>query len=472
MFKVISPNASEEELETLTNILTNAEKGEKSDIEFKTDLFIDTTAQKAELAKDVALQASLPEGGNILYGIDKLGKIVGVTFCGKEESISTILANRLQFVSSGIEIIFAAVDIEGENPVPLIWIRVPKSNFDTPCAFLDKDGIWKMPIRTGTTTKYLNPVEAVQYYKCNSKMGVPLEQTPDIILETGADYFREVIESNLLELKTPPRTVTVVKMGNLTLGDIENKYGMFPFPFAQYEGELISLRETRAVEKYFGNGGPRPYSKNARDYLREKDKRRVIVNLLNQELFTYADNLGFNIDVERGRIFFSLDGGQIRKITWSSFSKKATRTVVGFTADRDGNPRYWYHYGAYLNIKEIERSFFIAVSPTWVFTFDGEKPLDKEIKQKVATKKMNREDNARILYNQHFWFQFFSGNNKSFRLPLAHNCGLVTADPLVCNINVGLKNDNIRLAERVFDEEDEIPEPVLIGDGGEEDRDV
>lgn len=472
MVFVVSPNAREEDLESLKMMLENAEGGEKTNIEFKSDLFLDTIGQKAELAKDVALQASLPGGGHIIYGIDNSGKIIGVSYTGIEETISNILSNRLQFVPSGIEIIFAAVDLKDQNPASLIWIKIPKSDYEIPCAFLDKDGLWKMPVRVGTTTKYLNPVEAVQFFKSKTGSGISIEIAQSIAMETGVDFEKEIIESNLLEMKKPPKIVWAYKVGrDMTSIDLIKKYGEAPFPYQIFDDDFLCLRDRQEIEKYFTMTNKNLISYRASEFLKNKDNRKVLINLLNQELFCYAESIGLISDNERGRIFFSRDGEGIRKISWMSFSRKATRTVVGYTSYQDGSPRYWYHYGAYIKIKEIDRRLYVAISPTWVFTFDGIKPLDNEIKQKVATKKMNKEDNARILYNQHLWYQILSGNNRLFQLPLADNCGTISLEPLSCSINVGIKDDNIRMAEREMNDEEEIPEPIILGEGDGDEND-
>lgn len=151
----------------IKELLQRYRKKESPDLDFKRELDLTSISKKIELSKDIAAMCEL--GGYILFGFENDGKPVGIdpnTF--KEEQISQVIANRCLYPSHGITAELQDHE-EGGVKYTVGVISVPESSFEHPACFKDENGNWKAPVRVGSTTSYLTPTEAVEYYKAKRK---------------------------------------------------------------------------------------------------------------------------------------------------------------------------------------------------------------------------------------------------------------------------------------------------------------
>jgi hypothetical protein len=194
----------------LRELLKRAKAQEHPDIEFKSQLTVRSVSQKAEFAKDVALQANLPTGGNILYGFDNSGVPIGLSEPVSRDDLARVLANRLMFAPPGIEITRGTIQSPTNARVQIAWVRIPGNQFPTPTSFLGADGSWKMPIRVDTVTQYLTPVEAISHYRAKQK-GSDAAALPPLAISFGSepDQVPETLESNLFPFLKLPSTLWV-----------------------------------------------------------------------------------------------------------------------------------------------------------------------------------------------------------------------------------------------------------------------
>ena len=170
--------------EVLRKLLHKYRKKEKPNLDFKRELDLTSTIKKIEFTKDIAAMCAV--GGFILYGFENDGTPVGIdpaTF--NEEQISQVIANRCLFTSLGL-----ASDIVNYEEKGVTYkvgvISVPESPFEYPACFKDKNGNWKAPVRVGSTTSFLTPPEAIEYYKAKH-MDKPPPFLP-VTIETMAVY--------------------------------------------------------------------------------------------------------------------------------------------------------------------------------------------------------------------------------------------------------------------------------------------
>jgi len=151
----------------IKELLQRYGKIERPNIDFKRRLDLTSTPKKVELAKDIATMCEL--GGYILFGFENDGTPVGIdpaTF--NEEQISQVIANRCLYPSRGIVAELQDYEEDGVNYTVGV-ISVPESSFELPTCFKDINGNLKAPVRVGSTTSYLTPTEAIEYYKAKRK---------------------------------------------------------------------------------------------------------------------------------------------------------------------------------------------------------------------------------------------------------------------------------------------------------------
>lgn len=449
----------EEPTELLKRLLSKAKDTERPDIEFKRTISIETVAQKAEFAKDIALQANLDNGGNIIYGVDNDGAIVGLSFNCKKDDLANVLVNRLFYAPPGIEIIPVTLETISGGPAELIWIRIPPSKYAMLTSFLGSDGTWKTPVRIDTVTKYLSPPEAVDYYRKKVE-GRP--RLPDgIVSDYGnePDLVREVLETNILPFIDSPRTIWIAPTNFNDESEVRKTSSSVP-PFRIWKHKIVCLRESRECEVAFvhaikGEG----HSEGVDRFIDTRDKINLVKGLLNQELVELAKTLSLGYDEKHDKVFIKCEDSTPIERTWQSFSRQATRTVVGYNKKLDGSIRYWYHFAASIKADYLNGNFVLVIEPSWVFTKDGTKPLESYRMSTVATKRLNLEDNARILYNNHFWYQLLSNNGRFIILKLAGGDVRISAKPMHYDIDYGIANDEILVTALAMD--DDIPVLIL-----------
>ena len=151
----------------LKKLLQKYRKKEHQTLDFKRELDLTSITKKIELAKDIAAMCEL--GGFILYGFEDDGTPIGIDLAiFNEEQISQVLANRCLHVSP--RIVAEVIDYEEKGVTYKIGvISIPESPFEYPACFKDKSGNLKAPVRVGSTISFLNPPEAIEYYKAKRR---------------------------------------------------------------------------------------------------------------------------------------------------------------------------------------------------------------------------------------------------------------------------------------------------------------
>ena len=450
------------EEDDLLLLIEKAKKKERVDVEFKRELNISTKAQKAEFAKDVALQANLPTGGNIIYGIDNEGIIIGIhENIPSEDDLSNILINRLMFAPPGIEIIPSRFNQQDETYSQLVWIKIPPCTYDIPTCFLDSNGNWKMPIRINTTTKYLSPPEAISYYRQREEKIAP-KFVPSISFGGEPDKIEEKLESNLFPFIELPKNIWMAKIKVRTYNDIDaicdNK-----IPYMLWNEFIISFRNKDICDSIFKsviiNNG---MIERTEKYSSKRGFRQIFIALLNKELVVYGKKLGLSYDDDSKKLFFPCEKNEPITIKWKSFTRQAHRIVVGYKKGNDEKTNHWYHFGFSFKVEDLKDYLALIIDPSWVFTFDGKRMIHSYRVAPIASKRISREDNARVLYNKHFWLQYLANENKLIILDFGKERGVISTESIFIKMGCGISSDKIFVLDDALDLDSDIPEPVPV----------
>jgi|SRR5436309_4672026 len=484
----MSPDLEDE----LRELIRRAQGAEQPDIEFKAMLELRTIAQKAELAKDVALQANLPSGGNLLFGFDNTGTPIGLPSPIVRDDVARVLAGRLMFAPLNIEIRSSAIRASTGDKLNVLWVKVGANPYAIPTAFLATDGSWKVPIRVDTVTRYLSPVEAIALYRTREPETPPLgPRFLPVSFNAEPDSVVETLDSNLFPFVHTPQVLWAGRTEAEVEDEVRALCGKDVPPFRLWRGQIVCLREYDESESIFSSAIRQPGRLlPARDFLRQRDARRVMIGLLNKELISYAvgipvggpdavmepgnsTNLREHLvfDEEAGRLYFPPLAGKPWKCRWQAFQRQGTRTVVGVKLRPDGSVRHWDHFGMRLRIEDLGRTFALLIEPTWIFTKDGVAPLPSYRIVSVATRKMGLEDNARILYNVHFWARLLSQGAPRISLPLGGGGAIVSREPIRISLKGGIAADLVTVPDASVDLDAEVDEILPVETESEEERD-
>jgi len=138
--------------------------------------------------------------------------------------------------------------------------------------------------------------------------------------------------------------------------------------FKDYENELITLENLFKDDNPFAAAIKPGLARRIRKerFIRDDDKRRIFVYLLNKAIAKQAEKVGLVEDHTKSwRYFFPPKlGGGPNKIAWPR-----SRTVAKPLTDTE-----WLHFGAYLTVFYIAGNFFLKVWPTYLLTFRGSEP--------------------------------------------------------------------------------------------------
>lgn len=159
--------------ESIHELLKQSGISENLRLELKRQLNLDSDADKAEFAKDIAEMCNTPGGGCLVYGFDNDGNLVGINPDDfQRDRLAQIIADRCQYTSPGIDIRTLRYP-PGQSTHDIGITSVPESRFDSPASFRDKNGKTQVPTRVGAVTKYLSPTEAIEYYKQKRRVVSP-----------------------------------------------------------------------------------------------------------------------------------------------------------------------------------------------------------------------------------------------------------------------------------------------------------
>jgi hypothetical protein len=448
----------------LTLLLKSARSAEHPDLEFKLELHFESVAEKAELAKDVALQANLPSGGSIVYGVTNEGQPEGLSIVPEKNRIENVLANRLMFPPSSIDVIETQLLSTKGSAVPVIWIRVGPNPQGPITCFLGSDSSWKLPRRVGTVTRYLSPAEAIVVSRPAQLEGSQVQRgMPTYAIGDAPDILSESLESNLFPFAALPHTVWSGPTTSASSLEVAREIGGLCPPVAVQDGQLYSLRSDAECSRVFSafltaSAGPVPTMR----ILRRHGSRAMFIGLLNQELVDFCLRRGLGFDADKKRIYFHTDEGKATTVAWRAYKNRTTRVVAAPRLTKEGATIYWYHLATRLDVVDLEDSFALAINPTWVFSKDGTTLLEGVAVGPIAGRRMAFEDNARVRYNVRFWIRFLSNEAERLQLPLRSGGATIVANSSHVTLPVGIASDRQAVVELGGGSDEEIPEPIPV----------
>ena len=140
------------------------------------------------------------------------------------------------------------------------------------------------------------------------------------------------------------------------------------------------------------------------DLVGDADEERLLVQLLNSTLLTWARDHGLRSDARNQRIWFPRDDDGPREVTYRARVREATRTVTKVILSSNGTVRYWEHEAIRFRFRRYEGDWLLHIVPTIVFTKDGDADLLKGPKVgPLATRRMARDYNPQVQNDLYFW---------------------------------------------------------------------
>jgi hypothetical protein len=237
------------------------------------------------------------------------------------------------------------------------------------------------------------------------------------LLSGDPDEINEEIYSNLFELKKLPQCVY---FGTDKLGDKDSKKAflkqnnVFPewvFKFREWNGNIVTFENLQdSGNLYSGLVDSRTIKKESLDsWLKDADKARIIIDLLNRELRHHAiSNIHLYYSLDRHKFFYSTDTER-REESWQARYGKATRQVAAKMWTAQLNRDIYCHPAFFADFIRLGERIFLRIKPTFILTEDGKRVIAGAEEGTVITRLSYDKYNGNYLNTILFWIYKLGG---------------------------------------------------------------
>lgn len=195
-----------------------------------------------------------------------------------------------------------------------------------------------------------------------------------------------------------------------------------------------------------------------KDWLDDKDKKRILIQLLNKEFSFLAESLKLRQEIKkkhnrtiRTHNFYFPCYEENRLESWKPRYKQISKRLVAQRIwARQLNQFVFWHSSLKAQFFSLDKQLFLRLNPSVIVTDDGQHPIPGGT---VVTKLIFNRYNASYLNSLLFWTYYLSnGDNK---IILANNKIMISGKPSVAELNFGI------IFDRPSREIIEVPESKL-----------
>lgn len=223
--------------------------------------------------------------------------------------------------------------------------------------------------------------------------------------ETGtASADVEHFTSNILAVELRSRVQVAASPHSFRRHIYERHSGQSLPGFAMQPGRLLTFSDL-ADGPLHGDVVGRAERRAPAEFLENPDEERLLVQLLNSTMLTWAFRRGLRSDARSQRLWFPRQEDGATEITYRARVREATRTVTKpKLSGTTGNVRYWEHEAVRFRFRRYGDDWALQLSPCFVFTRDGWSDVLTGPKVgPLATRRSAREFNPQVENDLHFW---------------------------------------------------------------------
>ena len=268
------------------------------------------------------------------------------------------------------------------------------------------------------------------------------EQYKISVLSGEPDKIEEPLYSNLFEVKKFPDKVYIgnPKFFNYDeiISELKNhiKYPFEKFRF--YENKLITLQNLNDPTNPYRNlvDPSSVYTEYTTVWLGDKDKKNVLVSLLNKEIIGKALKVGMWYNKKTNKLFFSSEN-QKRYMSWPSKFRASRRTVANQVYASQLKAEVFLHPAFRTAFIDIGDEFFLQINPTFIISIDGKQVISGLKEGTIITKLSYNKYNDAHLNNILFWSNKL-GNGDDIKIL---DDFIVSCDPVKTSTKFGISWD-------------------------------
>ncbi len=187
------------------------------------------------------------------------------------------------------------------------------------------------------------------------------------------------------------------------------------------------------------------------DFLREKDGRRVVVELANKALATALGSRGLLKRDKGHRYYFPpMEGPLPNEITWqTSFRQASRRVAYPYVSKTSGQVPFWVHHSLRAKFKLLKEQWLLQLEPGYVFTRDGTTFVAAEHVGRLTTRKISYDRNQQVLNHLLFWAWFLRGDQDAITIHCGEQRFLFEASYVGGRALFGIPTDRRKIREVV-----------------------
>ena len=231
--------------------------------------------------------------------------------------------------------------------------------------------------------------------------------------------------SNLLPVKRLPKTLTLAKTRRTSRNRIKDEVDGYTPPFCIYEKHLYTLSDLRHEMNVLRDFCDVDTIEDMplTNWLENEDQRRNLVFMFNQLFGSHCYRCGLAYNPDFGRTYFSRETDDDRdksfERSWISPRTKRAgkpRTVVQYY--EYGDFKFWRHLAAEFSFVQFGDSWFLQITPKYLFTNDGKEPCNPKLVGPYTTKLKALEHNPQVMNHVLFWGQMLADGKHRIELQL------------------------------------------------------
>jgi hypothetical protein len=301
---------------------------------------------------------------------------------------------------------------------------------------------------------------------------VPILALDDTGESWRPDKVEEVLLSNLLPVESLPAQIwsaeTEARKKSDVLALLEHPPGFILKEERLYTFE--NLKSTTALLRKAVNLQTISEPIASTEWLLHDDRRNWLMNLLNRCLAQHLSRLAIKQE-RRGRYFFRPKDGGSRM--WQNVGDRR-REVAARKPNQGGTGFFWVHHAARIRFRRIGERVFLQLEPTYLFTSDGETPLEGQSTGRLSMMWGGRQKNVDILRNFIFWARAMARSQQSLSVETGGSPVIVSAVAATTKMNIGIEGETVQIGSlsKQFDHEldDAASDVVMVEDDEEGDN--
>jgi hypothetical protein len=259
------------------------------------------------------------------------------------------------------------------------------------------------------------------------------------VLSGNPDQVKETLYSNLFEVTKTPEFIWTAKPSD-KFYEME-RHIPYTETYTFWNKQLVTFSDISSKQcPLFGLLDPSSVERhNLNEWLKDSDKQRIVMYLLNKELRRLANRLGLIQEEKLDKFYYSCDD-EFRVVTWKPRFRASSSPKVAQRMWANQLKRFiFWHLAVIAQFTFLGGKVFLRLEPTLLITDDGHRAIYGSKEGTIITRKIYNKYNSSYLNSLLFWISKFAEGKENFFL--AQGKIEVSAKPSTTDVTVGILSD-------------------------------